>query len=126
MNTFQKLYDSILHLRASEKPNPFIKQQIGHLGIQIYANNPLQFNLMYGDIFAQADTRQEMDLQFVAHEVSGKRTFSVSIVNPESTGYKEKCEFGLDEGIERLAEEFQGVECVREIVDCLLRYSLNE
>lgn len=127
MKTFQELYDGMLRRRESEKAiNPDIRLQVGELGIQIYANSPLQFNILYGDIHKRERTYQEMDLQFIEHEVSGKKHFSVAIINPDLAIYKEKREFQLDEGIEKLAEEFPEEPQVRKIAVCLLNCSPDE
>lgn len=127
MKNFQELYESILQRREQEKTeNPVIKWQMGELGFQIYANNPLQFNVMYGDISAWEKTHQEMDLQFVEREISGKKKFVVSIINPELATHDEKPKFLLDDRIEKLADEFPEEPQVRKIAECLLRCSPNE
>lgn len=127
MRKLQDLYDYIFQRRENEKvENPTIICQIGKLGFQIYAGSPLQFNVMDGNIYDLERTKQEMDIQFIEKEVAGEKRFTVCIINPNLPLYKEKREFRLDEGIEKLAEAFPSETRVVEITKNLLTCVVDE
>lgn len=111
MKNLKELHDAMLHKREIEKAvNPVIMGQIGDLGFQVYANSPLQFNLVYGKI-----SQQKVDLKFAVHENGGVKWFVVS-----APDLQKKKEFRLDEDIDRLIDEFPDCRHIKEIVDCLL------
>ncbi len=122
MRIFQELYDGMLRRREQEKViNPIIMRQVDKLGIQIYAINPLQFNIMYGDITQREKTKQEYDIKFETHGNGKKEWFKVVIPSVDK-----KKEFQLNEEIEKLAVEFSDAPHVQEIVDCLLNFSQDD
>lgn len=114
MKKLKELYDAMLHKKETEKADhPVITGQIDALGFQIYANSPLQFNLVYGKIL-----EQDVDLKFAIYEDGHSKWLVVTAIEPQT-----KKEFRLDEDINRLTEEFPDCRHIREIVDCLLNCS---
>lgn len=123
MQTFQELYDGILHRRDIEKvKNPIIIHQVGELGFHIYANAPLQFNIMYGNIHRWQDTKQDVDIKFVTHQIRNAKIFRVSTTSSNTS----EPSFRLSDNIELLFKEFPYDERIGEITSRLLAYSQDD
>lgn len=123
MNTFQELCKIMFKKRENEKKiSPIILWQLGELGFQIYANDPLQFTVMYGQIHKREETHQEADLKFSLHEAAGIKKLEVTVVNPNLTFSGQGRVFALEEEIRRLAVEFPGEPRITEIAESFLAH----